>query len=185
MEMWREIPGYEGIYEASNLGNIRSCEGKTTYTEHHGIRRWKQRVLKQRIQTKRGGRSDARVSLWRDGKEKTWLVARLIGMAWCSGYAEWETINHINGDSLDNRAENLEWVSVGENIRKGFETGLYSSVQDPVQLWCDGVTFNFASKAEASRFIGRSHSYVSNCMKLNRPITTQDGQGCLARCMCE
>ena len=44
-EMWKDIPNYEGIYQASTFGRIRTCEGKTTYTKRHGIRHWKQRIL--------------------------------------------------------------------------------------------------------------------------------------------
>ena len=86
-ELWKDIPGYEGIYQASTLGNIRTCEDKTTHTERHGIRHWKQRTLKQKKCRNSKGRIDARVSLWKDGKERTWLVSRLVGLTWCDGYS--------------------------------------------------------------------------------------------------
>ena len=176
MEQWRDIPGYEGIYQVSNMGRIRTCEGKTTYTERHGIRHWKQRIIKQKICKNTYGRKDARVILWKDGKEKTWLVSRLVGLAWCSGYADGLTINHINGNHLDNRADNLEWVTIQENIKKGRETGLYANCQNPVQLVGEESCVFFPSMADASRFIGRNSGYVSNCLKINRPITAADGK---------
>ncbi len=175
MEQWRDIPGYEGIYQVSDMGNVRTCEGKTTHTERHGIRHWKQRIMKQKFCKNAHGRTDARVILWKDGKEKTWLVSRLVGLAWCAGYADGLTINHINGNPLDNRAENLEWVTISENVKKGFEDGLYSSCQ-PVQLVCDGCTMVFRSMAEASRFLGHSSGYLSNTLKVNRPIVAVDGK---------
>ncbi len=127
MEGWRDIPGYETLYQASKLGEIRTCEGKTTSSARFAKRVWKQRVLKQKHSTNRYGRSDARVSLWKDGKEKTWLVARLVAMTWCEGYKEGLTVNHINGNTIDNRAENLEWITRSENIRHAFNTGLYKN----------------------------------------------------------
>lgn len=181
MELWRDIPGYEGIYQASNMGAIRTHEGKTTYTEHHGIRHWKQRILKQKHCKSAHGRVDPKVSLWKDGKEKTWLVSRLVCLAWCEGYADGLTVNHINGNTLDNRAENLEWVTLSENIQKGFETGLYASNQSPVQLVSAGRVLPFSSMAEASRFVGRNARYVSNCLKLNRPITDRAGNTYIAK----
>lgn len=176
MERWRDIPGYEGIYQASNLGNIRTSEGKTTYTERHGFRIWKQRVLKQKTFRNNRGRIDARVDLWKNGKSKSWLVARLVGLAWCGGYADGLTINHINGNHLDNRAENLEWVTISDNIRKGFETGLFKNCQKFIHVECEEGDLIFPSMAEASRFLCRNNGYVSNCIKLNRPIIASDGK---------
>jgi hypothetical protein len=170
LEEWRDIPGYEGIYQASRNGEIRTTPGKATSNKRFAHRVWKTRVLKQKV-TKRGnGRSDARVSLWKDGKEKTWLVSRLVGLAWCEGFSENMTINHINGNSLDNKAENLEWVSIAENIQKGFATGLFAKTQKPILL-SDGVKmYCFESMADASRFLGWNSGYINNCLRKNRAI---------------
>lgn len=176
MEQWRDIPGYEGIYQVSNIGNVRTCKGKTTHTERHGDRKWKQRILKPKMHKNRNGRTDARVDLWKDGKEKTWLVSRLVGLAWCDGYADGMTINHINGNPLDNRAANLEWTSLSENIKKGYETGLFARLQTAVLLKCGECEMMFSSMADASRFLGRNHGYVSGCVKHNKQITAADGK---------
>ena len=125
MEEWKDIPGYEGLYQASTLGNIRTCEGKVTSSARFSHRVWKQRVLKQKCAKNCKGRIDARIELWKDGEHKTWLVARLIAMTWCKGYADGMTVNHKNGDPIDNRAENLEWLTLKNNIRHGFANGLY------------------------------------------------------------
>lgn len=45
-EIWKDIPDYEGIYQASNLGRIRTAPNKTTYTELRGVRHWKMRIMK-------------------------------------------------------------------------------------------------------------------------------------------
>ena len=176
MERWRDIPGYEGIYQVSNLGCVRTCEGKTTYTELRGVRHWRQRTLRQRMSPNRRGRVDARVNLWKDGKEKSWLVSRLVGMAWCDGYLEGLTINHKNGDPTDNRAENLEWVTRAENVKKGFEDGLYASLQKPVMLTHGPDVHIFPSMAEANTFLGRNHGYVSNCLKNGNRICDLQGR---------
>lgn len=79
MENWKEIPGYEGLYEASDQGRIRTCEGKTTRNARYTKRVWKQRVLKpKKTRRKKNGLYDYHVSLWKDGHEKTWLVSRLV-----------------------------------------------------------------------------------------------------------
>ena len=47
-EIWKDIPNYEGIYQASNLGRIKTAPNKITYTKRHGVRHWKSRILKGR-----------------------------------------------------------------------------------------------------------------------------------------
>lgn len=125
MEEWKDIPGYEGLYQASTLGRIRTCEGKTTSNARFGKRVWKQRTLKPKRAVNKKGRIDLRVELWKDGEHKTFLVSRLVALTWCKGYKSGWTVNHKNGDQLDNRVENLEWLSHGDNIRHGFANGLY------------------------------------------------------------
>ena len=164
MENWKDIPGYEGLYQASNLGRIRTCEGKITCNARFKKRVWKQRILKQKVTTHKNGRRDARICLWKDGKEKTWLVARLIAMAWSEGYAPNLTVNHIDGDTLNNKSENLEWVSLADNIRHAVKNGIYKH-KIPIFLKNERHQIRFESMAEASGFLGRNYGYVSNRIK--------------------
>lgn len=102
-EIWKDIPDYEGIYQASSLGRIRTAPDKTTYTELRGVRHWKTRIMKGRGNNKQTG---ARVGLWKNGKCKDWLVARLVAITFLGEpKGENNTVNHINGNRLDNRIE--------------------------------------------------------------------------------
>lgn len=177
MEQWKAIPGYEGLYEASNLGQIRTAEGKTTSSARFSHRVWKQRIMKLKYQARKGrSAKDARVCLWKDGKEKTFLVARLVAMTWCAGYSEGMTVNHIDGNPENNKSDNLEWVSLPENIRLGFETGLYKNTQKPcVLIDPSGTRHVFSSRSEASRSIGRKDHYISFCITNNRKIFSSNG----------
>lgn len=165
MEKWRDIPGYENIYQASNFGRIRTAEGKTTRNALYPRRVWKQRILKQKFQKRKNtDKMDARVSIWKDGKEKTCLVSRLVALAWCEGYADGLTVNHIDGNPLNNMAENLEWVSLADNIKKGFEGGLFASTK--VVVVRDGNIEIYRSLATASRALGKNPGYLS--LKIKR-----------------
>lgn len=165
MEQWREIPGYESIYEASTDGRIRSCDGKVTRSARFDHRVWKQRIIKPKFQHRKNtDKVDARVTLWKDGKEKTHLVARLVALAWCTGYFDGATVNHIDGNPLNNKPENLEWVSLAVNIRHGFTTGLYP-MKSCTLINPEGEKFEFQSQAEASRFLNRNQKYISYRVK--------------------
>ena len=167
-EIWKSIPGYEGIYEASSTGRIRTSIGKTTKSARFSKRVWKQRILKQKYSKNRHGRVEGRVELWKDGNHRTFLVSRLVAMAFCDGYSEGMTVNHIDGDPLNNRIENLEWVTRGDNIRKAFDAGMYGSCC-PVKLTDScGRSFQLKSLSECDRFLGRGCGYSSNTINRGR-----------------
>lgn len=69
-EIWKEINGYEGIYEVSNHGRVRTHKDKITHSQRHGIRHWKQRILKPKSTKTR----EPRVSLWKNKRSKDYLI---------------------------------------------------------------------------------------------------------------
>ncbi len=113
-ESWRDIPGYTGLYQASNQGRIRTHPNKITSNAKCNVRRWKPRIMKGRGDNCGTGK---RVGLWKDGEVKDYLFARIIGMVWVQGYSPDLTINHINGNRLDNRKENLRESNRVEQCR--------------------------------------------------------------------
>ena len=165
IEEWKPIPGYEGLYEASNLGRIKSVERITIGTD--GIKKPVKETILSPKSSPSQQRGDYRVELRKDAVYHTCLVSRLVAMAWIPLPAEKLTVNHINGNFLDNRVENLEWVTLAENIRHGFRTGLFDSTHKPVSITDadTGKEFKFKSMSAASRFLGHGSGYVSNCIK--------------------
>lgn len=176
MEEWKQIPGYEGLYEASNIGRIRTVEGKTTSNARCPIKHWKQRILKPKWQKRKcGGHRQARVSLWKNGKPKDWLISRLIAMTWCKGYAVGMTVNHIDGNPENDRASNLEWISLADNIRHAFGTGLMTNQRHCVLIDAYGNVTECRSMSAASRFLGRSNGYVSGKAMSGERALSVDG----------
>lgn len=164
MEVWKDIPHYEGIYQASTYGRIRTCENKVTSNARYSTRVWNSRIMKGRGDRYSTGR---RVSLWKDGTKKDYLVARLVAATFLGEPPEKFTVNHKDGNRLNNNIENLEWLSLEDNVRHAFATGLMSRIQKGIVLKdaISGKIHEFDSYAECGRFLGRSHSYVSMRLK--------------------
>lgn len=162
MEVWKDIPSYEGLYEASTYGRIRTKLGKITYTKMHGERKWKQRYLKNKTPNGR----DVRVSLWKDGKEKSWLVHRLIALTFIPQIPGKKFINHIDGNPKNNMVSNLEWCNYEENNNHAFDTGLmHTNFKIVLVKKKTGEPFYFRSLAKASQFIGKNNGYLSREIK--------------------
>ncbi|MCM3488805.1 NUMOD4 motif-containing HNH endonuclease [Alkalihalophilus marmarensis] len=162
MEVWKDIPGYEGIYEASNTGKIRTCRDKTTHSVRHGIRKWEQRELKQKV-----SKDDChRVCLWKEKKDKTWLVHRLVALTFLRKPNGKDYINHIDGDRHNNHVSNLEWCDHRENNNHAFDNGLMTSNQEIILMDKENAeTHYFRSMAKASEFLGYKKTFLSAFLK--------------------
>ena len=177
-EVWKPIPFYEDLYEVSSFGRVRSVEGKVTHSKRHGIRVWKGRILKNKTKEV-NAQTGYRVSLWKHKKSKEWLVARLVAMAFLGipkGFylkdtGKRMTVNHKDGNRLNNNINNLEWVTLKENIQHAFKNGLMPTQHEIILI--DKETSQskvFRSKAQASIFLGKCENYVSGRLSKNKSI---------------
>ena len=109
-EIWKDIPDYEGLYQASNLGRIKSLK-RYVITKHGYQLPVIQKILKQ-ITSNCGYK---RVELNRNGKGKLHSVHRLVAKTFLKDYNEKLQVNHKNGIKSDNNVLNLEMVTAKEN----------------------------------------------------------------------
>lgn len=114
IERWKPVVGYEGLYEVSNLGRVRSLPRKGT----------KGRVLG--IDTS-NSKHYAHVPLTKNAKLHTTSLHRVVAEAWVPNPDNKPQVNHIDGNKLNNAANNLEWVTNLENMRHAIKTGLRSA----------------------------------------------------------
>ncbi len=160
-EEWKEIPGYEGLYEASSLGRIRSMD-KTIRT-YNGGSYTRPGALKTACINKSGY---SRLNLCKDGIVKPCLVHRLVAKTFIPNELNLPEVNHINEDKLDNRIENLEWCSHQHNMNWGHhnENVGRANGKPVVQFTIEGTKVKeYYSSHEASRMTGIIEQGINLC----------------------
>ncbi|PEO38310.1 NUMOD4 domain-containing protein [Bacillus wiedmannii] len=155
-EVWKDIEGYEDLYQVSNLGRVKSLD--RDYIDSLGRKRTsKGRTLRPvRLNGYQG------VSLCREGSDKKERIHRLVAKAFLPIPLFKDTVNHINGIKNDNRVENLEWVTQSENAQHAHDTGLNTSGKSVAMLSDDGEILKvFPTTVKAGEFLG-DKSYRRN-----------------------
>ena len=119
IEEYRDIKGYEGYYQVSNLGNVKSVNRNVNVNDRY-IRVIKERILKQGTMTS----GYPFVTLALNAVNKSYGVHILLAKAFIPNPENKKCVNHINGVKTDNRLENLEWMTYKENAIHAVKTGL-------------------------------------------------------------
>ena len=109
-EIWKDIVGYEGLYQVSNLGRVKS------------LKKYKPLIMKQNLDNT----GYYMVGIRKDNKQTRYLVHRLVAQAFVLNNNNKPHVNHINGVKTDNRSINLEWVTHSENVKHAYDMSLTS-----------------------------------------------------------
>lgn len=171
IEICKPIEGYEGLYEVSNIGNIKSLPRKIKAYRSFYVSNEKLIVGKA---TNKGY---SVVGLIKDGIGKTYLVHRLVASAFIQNVAQKPFVNHIDGNPSNNRIDNLEWCTQKENIHHAIKLGLFKRSKTSkhkggshfraraiLSISPTGDETQYSSVAEAVRETGVSLSCVSRCL---------------------
>lgn len=167
---WKDIKGYEGKYQVSNLGEVRSLNyGGTNNTK----------IMKSRTDCK----GYKRIQLSKNGKPKTYKVHRLVAIAFIPNPNSLPQVNHKNEVKDDNRASNLEWCTNKYNCNYGTRSrrqgesikGVNNSQARKVMLVNTGKIFNTVT--EASNKYNVHRSAIAKCCRGEYKFAGKDEEG--------
>lgn len=147
-EIWKDIKGFEGSYQASSNGRIRNKKGRTIKPTLRG--------------------DYLKVSLYKNGRAKQLSVHRIIAETFLNNPDNLPVVNHKDEDKFNNLVENLEWCSVGYNTKyNGAAKRAAKAKRRPVigTNIDTGVQVYFHSIAEAEELGYASHSHIVGCLK--------------------
>lgn len=155
MEIWKDIERYEGLYQISNWGRVKS------------LKYGKERILKP-LKNDKGYLS---VRLCKNSQRKMYKIHRLVAEAFIPNPYNLPMVNHKNEIKTDNRVENLEWctndynIHYGTAIQRKTEKQINGKRSKPVyQYTIDGEFIaEYPSTAEVKRQLGYSRSHISEC----------------------
>lgn len=126
-ERWEDIEGYEGMYQVSNHGRVRSLD-----------RMVKRRMNGKEFMVNRSGsimslsprpNGYLRIELNKNGKRETFSVHRLVALHFIANSQNKREVNHIDGDKENNHVNNLEWTTRSENELHAYESGIKETIK--------------------------------------------------------
>jgi hypothetical protein len=174
-EIWKDIKGYEGMYQISNIGRVKSLKRITRFKNRDSVRIEEEKILKLAKHHK----GYLKAQLRKNDKLKRYFIHRLVAEAFIPNPHNKETVNHKDGDKSNNTVENLEWMTNQENMKHAYDTGIRNNDKVSVakykpvaQFTKDGTLIStFVSVKEAVEKTGIGQSNISACC-LGRYKTT-------------
>ena len=152
-EVWKDIKGFEGKYQISNLGRVKSLQRNGR----------PERILRLNLI-----KGYAYTTLSNGSRDKKKLkVHRLVAEAFIPNPHNKPEVNHIDGDKRNCKVENLEWVTHQENCKHAYETGLRTDnvYVNQIDVNTGEVIATFKSMKEASRITGVNYDSIAHCSR--------------------
>lgn len=149
VEIWKDIADYEGLYQVSNLGKVKSLERVVYYKGRH-------HTVAEKIKNGTPKENDYLiVSLYKNNVGKMHYIHRLVAKAFIPNPENKPTVNHINLDVFDNRVENLEWSTYAEQeLHKIAFIGYLGNSRAVRVTYRDGRIEEYESESLCARQLG-------------------------------
>lgn len=173
---WKPIKGYEGYYEVSDTGVVRSLD-RIVPDSKTGTKRIKGRIMKQSENKDKSRNGDGYyvVNLRKFHTSCVTQVHKLVAEAFLSNEFNLPTVNHKDGNKHNNNVENLEWATYSDNNLHALNNGLrHPRGNVIIQRNLNGSFVSmYQSACEASRKTGIGRAIISHC--LNHRVQTAGG----------
>lgn len=153
-EIWKDIPKYENLYKISNFGKIKSLNYNHTN---------KEKILKQNVNSS----NYYKITLSKNGERKNYYVHELVAKNFIENKENKKCVNHIDGNKLNNKASNLEWVTYKENTIHAYKNNLMKPPKRKIVQYDKNKNFIkiWNSIIEASREYKTNPMNIINCCK--------------------
>lgn len=179
-EIYKDIRGYEELYQVSNLGNVRSLD-RTIINSRNQERFIEGKILSPN--KKRTGYLE--ITIGKNGRYRSFLIHRLVAKNFIENIENKPHINHIDGDKTNNTVSNLEWCTISENTTHALNNNL-SGFRDRVfenlriinekasykkvifQKGCEFLEFESISKA--SDYLGLKRDNITRAIRKNQKV---------------
>lgn len=177
-EVWKDIEGYEGLYQISNLGNVKSLD--RTQIQKRGDLYYNKKYKGQIIKSHLTHRGYCAVGVTKHNRHKNFSVHRLVARAFIPNPENKPEVNHIDGNKQNNRVDNLEWNTSSENLKHAYNNKLKTCTKKHREVAKYQCKKNFSKKilqynlngeflkewdsiTEASNFYNIPISGISQC----------------------
>lgn len=148
-EIWRDIEGFCGCYQVSNMGRVKS------------LKFGKERILKAKKDY-----GYLRIGLRKDGKKNFYMIHRLVALAFLPNPYNLPQVNHKDEDKTNNRVDNLDWCSAEYNVNYGTRNKRCSEIltnnqKKSKKILCVETGVVYPSEMQVKRELGFDNGYIS------------------------
>ena len=167
IEIWKDIKDYEGLYQVSNLGNVRSLD-MTIIQLHHWSNQYVKHIYKGRLlKGSKNSNGYRTITLHKGKKTEKRLLHRMIAEAFIPNPNNYNYINHKDNNPSNNNVNNLEWCTQSYNIKYAYEQGNKTppNTKEINQLKNGNILRTFISISDAERKTGIKGANISKCCR--------------------
>jgi len=163
MEIWKDIEGYEGYYQVSDLGKVRSLNRVVAHIKN-GPTKYKGRLLKPGLNNK----GYKQVNLCRTRKSKMRTVHKLVAEAFLSNPENFPIVMHLDDNPLNNMPSNLKWGTQQDNMADMDAKGRRAKSKTERAIFCIETGEFFSGQKAAARKTGLHYRSINNCVNGRR-----------------